>query len=159
MNLKEVRKIMDNMEKIIFNKVYQIQHIVRGRYNPEEFMNIIQECFFLKLLPNNLDEYKDIFNSEDLQYKIKKDTLLNGIIKHLFRIIDEDVFNSIRDIFEDEDFNFEMKDNKLAVTFNRNKVSSAEIIGQVMKEVKVVDFIIKETSIEDIVKKMYRNEV
>ena len=63
------------------------------------------------------------------------------------------------DIFEDEDFNFEMKDNKLAVTFNRNKVSSAEIIGQVMKEVKVVDFIIKETSIEDIVKKMYRNEV
>lgn len=95
---------MDNMEKIIFNKVYQIQHIVRGRYNPEEFMNIIQECFFLKLLPNNLDEYKDIFNSEDLQYKIKKDTLLNGIIKHLFRIIDEDVFNSIRDIFDDEEF-------------------------------------------------------
>ena len=40
---------MDNMEKIIFNKVYQIQDVVRGRYNPEDFMNIIQECFFLEL--------------------------------------------------------------------------------------------------------------
>lgn len=95
---------MDNMEKIIFNKVYQIQEVVRGRYNPEEFINIIQECFFLELLPDILDDYKDIFKSKDIESRIKIDALLNGIIKHLFKIIDEDVFVSIRDIFDDEEF-------------------------------------------------------
>ena len=59
----------------------------------------------------------------------------------------------------DDDFKKEFKDNKLSITFNRNKASSADIIGKVMKKNKVVDFLIKETSIEDIVKKMYRNEV
>ena len=44
-------------------------------------------------------------------------------------------------------------------TFNKNKISKAEVISEVMKEAKVIDFIVKETSIEDIVKKMYRNEV
>ena len=45
------------------------------------------------------------------------------------------------------------------ITFNKNKVSAADIIGEVMKKFKVVDFNINETSIEDIVKKMYKNEV
>ena len=64
-----------------------------------------------------------------------------------------------KEIFKDDDFNIEVNDNKLSITFNKNKVSSGEIIGEVIKEVNVVDFNIKETSIEDIVKKMYRNEV
>ena len=63
------------------------------------------------------------------------------------------------DSIMDDDFKKEFKDNKLSITFNRNKASSADIIGKVMKKNKVVDFLIKETSIEDIVKKMYRNEV
>ena len=64
-----------------------------------------------------------------------------------------------KEIVKDDDFNLDIKENKLAITFNKNKISSAEIISEVMKEVKVIDFIVKETSIEDIVKKMYRNEV
>ena len=51
------------------------------------------------------------------------------------------------------------KDNKLFISFNKNKISSADIIGRTMKKLNVIDFSIKETSIEDIVKKMYRNEV
>ena len=42
---------------------------------------------------------------------------------------------------------------------DKNNISSADIIGEVMKKSKVIDFNIKETSIEDIVKKMYKNEV
>ena len=61
--------------------------------------------------------------------------------------------------FIDDDFKVKAIDNKLVITFNKNKVSSADIIGEVMKKFKVVDFNIKETSIEDIVKKMYKNEV
>lgn len=68
-------------------------------------------------------------------------------------------FNEFTDIKEDDEFNLTYKDNKLLVTFNKNKISSADIIGRTMKKINVVDFSIKETSIEDIVKKMYRNEV
>ena len=60
---------------------------------------------------------------------------------------------------KDHEFNLEYKDNKLTITFNKNTISSVDIIGRVMKKLSVIDFIIKETSIEDIVKKMYRNEV
>lgn len=68
-------------------------------------------------------------------------------------------FNEFTDIKEDDEFNLTYKDNKLLVTFNKNKIFSADIIGRTMKKLNVVDFSIKETSIEDIVKKMYRNEV
>ena len=68
-------------------------------------------------------------------------------------------FNEFTDIKEDEDFNLSYKDNKLFITFNKNKISSTDIIGRTMKKLNVIDFSIKETSIEDIVKKMYRNEV
>ena len=61
--------------------------------------------------------------------------------------------------FKDDDFKLDMKGSKINITFNKNNVSSADIIGEVMKKSKVIDFNIKETSIEDIVKKMYKNEV
>ncbi|MBO5131172.1 MAG: ATP-binding cassette domain-containing protein [Romboutsia sp.] len=68
-------------------------------------------------------------------------------------------FNEFTDIKEDEEFNLSYKDNKLFITFNKNKISSADIIARTIKRLNVIDFTIKETSIEDIVKKMYRNEV
>ena len=68
-------------------------------------------------------------------------------------------FNEFDDMKKDHEFNLEYKDNKLTITFNKNTISSVDIIGRVMKKLSVIDFIIKETSIEDIVKKMYRNEV
>ena len=61
--------------------------------------------------------------------------------------------------FKDDDFKLNMKESKVSITFNKNNISSADIIGKVMKKSKVIDFNIKETSIEDIVKKMYKNEV
>lgn len=61
--------------------------------------------------------------------------------------------------FKDDDFKLNMKESKINITFNKNNISSADIIGEVMKKSKVIDFNIKETSIEDIIKKMYKNEV
>ena len=61
--------------------------------------------------------------------------------------------------FKDDDFKLNMKESKINITFNKNNISSADIIGEVMKKSKVIDFNIKETSIEDIVKTMYKNEV
>ena len=61
--------------------------------------------------------------------------------------------------FKDDDFKLNMQESKINITFNKNNISSADIIGEVMKKSKVIDVNIKETSIEDIVKKMYKNEV
>lgn len=92
------------MNKIILNKVYQVQDIVKGICNPDIAMNITQEYFFLELLPNTLDEYKDISKSKDLKSRITNDNLLNGVIKYLPKTTDENVLSSIRDIFDDEEF-------------------------------------------------------
>ena len=67
--------------------------------------------------------------------------------------------NIFDDIYKDKDFKIDFKENKLFITFNINKISSSEIISRVMKKITVVDFAVKETSIEEIVKKMYKNEV
>lgn len=67
--------------------------------------------------------------------------------------------NIFDDIYKDKEFKIDFKENKLFITFNINKISSSEIISRVMKKITVVDFAVKETSIEDIVKKMYKNEV
>lgn len=68
-------------------------------------------------------------------------------------------FNEFNEMKDDCEFKLNFNENKLSITFNKNKISSSEIIGRVMKKLSVIDFAVKETSIEDIVKKMYRNEV
>ena len=51
------------------------------------------------------------------------------------------------------------KENKLMITFNKNNVSTTDIIGRLMAKFDVVDFSVNETSVEEIVKKIYRNGV
>jgi len=51
------------------------------------------------------------------------------------------------------------KENKLIVTFNKNNVSTTDIIGILMAKFDIIDFSVNETSVEEIVKKIYRNEV
>lgn len=68
-------------------------------------------------------------------------------------------FNEFNEMKDDCEFKLNFNENKLSITFNKNKISSSEIIGRVMKKLSVIDFAVKETSIEDIVKKMYRKEV
>lgn len=72
--------------------------------------------------------------------------------------------------YENFDINDEMKiskenleinalDNKIIVRFNRNFTNQAEIISKIISKFNVLDFSILETSIEDIIKKIYRKEV
>ena len=58
-----------------------------------------------------------------------------------------------------ENMNLTIKDNKLIITFNKNNVSTTDIIGRLMAKFEVVDFSVNETTVEEIVKKIYRNEV
>lgn len=61
--------------------------------------------------------------------------------------------------FSKEDLFFEAGEGAMIVTFNKNKIPVSDIIHVVMKKCHVLDVSIKETSIEEIVKKIYRNEV
>lgn len=59
----------------------------------------------------------------------------------------------------EEDLNSTVEEGKYIIKFNKNKVSSSEVMSYVMKEFNVVDFTVNETSIEDIIKKIYRSGV
>lgn len=58
-----------------------------------------------------------------------------------------------------ENIKLNSEENKLVVTFNKNNVSTTDIIGKLMAKFDVVDFSVNETSIEEIVKKIYRSGV
>lgn len=68
---------------------------------------------------------------------------------------------NINDNFDlgEEDLSYKFEEGKIIITFNKNKVSSTEIIQYVMSNMNVLDFKIIETSIEDIIKKIYRSGV
>jgi ABC-2 type transport system ATP-binding protein len=58
-----------------------------------------------------------------------------------------------------ENIKINIKENKLTITFNKNNVSTTDIIGRLMAKFEVVDFSVNDTTVEEIVKKIYRNEV
>ena len=105
-----------------------------------------------------IDKGKKIYDGE-LEGVKEKFGYLTTVEIQIRENLNLEEFNEFDDMKKDHEFNLEYKDNKLTITFNKNTISSVDIIGRVMKKLSVIDFIIKETSIEDIVKKMYRNEV
>lgn len=58
-----------------------------------------------------------------------------------------------------EDLNIQFEEGKILVNFNKNKVSSTEVIQLYMNNYNLLDFSLKETSVDDIIKKIYRKEV
>ena len=58
-----------------------------------------------------------------------------------------------------EELDYKFEEGKLSITFNKNKISTTEIMSLVMEKYNVVDFAVNETSIEDIIKKIYRKGV
>lgn len=60
---------------------------------------------------------------------------------------------------DEEDFNYVVEDTNITINFNKNKLTSSDILYNIMKNLHVLDFTLNESSIEDIIKKIYRNEV
>lgn len=58
-----------------------------------------------------------------------------------------------------DDLKVTSQENQLTVVFNRTKTSSSDVVFHIMKQYRIIDFLVKETSVEDIIKKIYRNEV
>ncbi|WP_376778039.1 ABC transporter ATP-binding protein [Inconstantimicrobium mannanitabidum] len=60
---------------------------------------------------------------------------------------------------DEKDTSITILNNKISINFNKNNISIADILGKLMAKFNIVDFTVRETSIEDIVKKIYRSEV
>ncbi|GAB6169914.1 ATP-binding cassette domain-containing protein [Clostridium carnis] len=102
----------------------------------------------IKLYDGSLSEIKEKYGYiTKLEFQIKN-------IKHLSNMNINKKFN-----LNSEELELKENENRLIIKFNKNKVSSSEIIAYIMKNYEIIDFSIKETSIEDIIKKIYRNEV
>ena len=58
-----------------------------------------------------------------------------------------------------DDLIFKNEDNKITALFNKNKISQSEIMSVIINNAEVIDFKIIETSIEDIIKRIYNKGV
>lgn len=88
---------------------------------------------------------KDIKNS--FGYMITLEVQIKGDIKANLNLKKEFNINDIEEYIDD---------GKLIIKFNKNKVTSSEVIHKVMQKIDILDFSLKETSIEDIIKKIYK---
>ena len=109
-----------------------------------------------KIYDGSLDDIKKKYGyMTTLEIQSKKDfkTLLN--IKEILK----SESNIPIETFSSDDLSEHIESGKLIITFNKNKITSSKIISKVIERVDVLDFLLKESSIEDIIKKIYRNEV
>lgn len=74
---------------------------------------------------------------------------------------ENDVQNEIQNYFglDSDSINASFEESNLSITFDRNIVKLPQIMDFVLHKYDVLDFSIKETAIEDIVKRIYRNEL
>ena len=118
----------------------------------------------------------DLMDIEELSSRIiiidKGRMLYDGNAKHIKETygymadIDIQTVNAI-DLSEvqfikalDQEFiMLQAEENRLKVQFNKNRTTTTEITKRLMGKLDITDFTIHEPSIEDIVKKIYRNEV
>lgn len=109
-----------------------------------------------KIYDGSLEDIKKKYGyMTTLEIKSKKDfkNILN--LKDLFISDNDDTLHTLKD----EDLNEYIENGMLIINFNKNKISSSKILSKVMEKVDVLDFLLRESSIEDIIKKIYRNEV
>ena len=102
----------------------------------------------VKLYDGSLSEIKEKYGyMTNVSILIKKNELEDKInINSYFNL-------------DNNDLNLSDEDGKINITFNKNKISQMEIIQYFMENYILQDFSVKETSIDDIIKKIYRKEV
>lgn len=99
-----------------------------------------------KIYDGSLEEIKSRYGARtSIELQVKKK-------------IDLSSFN-FKENLEEDDLNIKEENNKIIATFNKNKISSSEIMSEILKKVEVIDFKVIETSIEDIIKKIYSEGV
>lgn len=83
---------------------------------------------------------------------------MTNIEVQMDELIDIEQVNFIKEL-DEENITLSLMENKISITFNKNNISTTDILGKLMAKFNVIDFTVRETSVEDIVKKIYRSEV
>lgn len=108
-----------------------------------------------------IDSGKNLYDGTILNIKEKYGYMTNIEIQTKKEVDTNSL--TLRNIFnlqeEDLSYTYSKEENKLKVSYNKNKVSSSDIMFHIMKDYRVIDFTVKETSIEEIIKKIYTSEV
>ena len=120
-----------------------------------DLSDIEELCNRIIIIDNGTKIYDGSLNEIKEKYGYMTTIIIQvkqGEDKKKLKIADE--FN-----LSEEDLNSTIEDGKYIINFNKNKVSSSEVMSYVMKEFNVIDFSVNETSIEDIIKKIYRSGV
>lgn len=110
----------------------------------------------IKIYDGTLQDIKKKYGyMTTLEIQTKKDfkNLLN--IKDLLSSDNASLVENL----DSNDLNQSFEDGKLIITFNKNKISSSKILSKIMEKMDILDFSLKESTVEDIIKKIYRNEV
>ena len=99
-----------------------------------------------KIYDGSLEEIKSRYGARtSIELQVKKKIDLSSL--------------NFKENLEGDDLNIKEENNKIIATFNKNKISSSEIMSEILKKVEVIDFKVIETSIEDIIKKIYSEGV
>lgn len=101
-----------------------------------------------KVYDGGIDEIKNTYGySRTVQMSLKEvDKASNVNLSKHFNLLNDDVKSWITG-------------NNINIQFNKNKISISQIVDYVMSKFEVLDMNIKETDIEDIIKKIYAHEV
>lgn len=104
-----------------------------------------------------IDNGKKIYDGslEEIKSKYGAKTSIELQVKEK---IDLSTF-SFKENLNEDDLVIKEENNKIIATFNKNKISSSEIMSEILKKAEVIDFKVVETSIEDIIKKIYSEGV
>lgn len=98
------------------------------------------------LYDGNLEHIKETYGSQAEIELVTKDVIPSGGLPVL-------------SLLHEKGCEVTSEENRLSIKYNKTRLSSTEILKDLMGSLDVTDFKIKEVSIEDIVKRIYRNEV
>ena len=104
-----------------------------------------------------IDEGKKIYDGD-----LSKLKLSYGYMTSLNIQMEDSNFNiNLNDEFNlsKDELTIVVENKNLKIFFNKNKISHVDILDFLIKKYKIKDFSVSETSIEDIVKKLYRKGV
>lgn len=104
-----------------------------------------------------IDSGSILYDGSLTQIKEKYGYMTN-IEVQINRVVKDEELHFIKEL-DEKDTSITILNNKISINFNKNNISIADILGKLMAKFNIVDFTVRETSIEDIVKKIYRSEV
>ncbi|WP_194192339.1 ABC transporter ATP-binding protein [Clostridium chrysemydis] len=99
-----------------------------------------------KIYDGSLDKIKERFGyitTLDISFKNKEENISCDSLRNLFKI-------------GNDELKLKLDGEKISIKYNKNLITSSDILYKLMQKIYVNDFKILESSIEDIIKKIYR---